>query len=209
MELSPVIHCLPDNSMTLSTPLLVVCAKNFLACNAIHQTVNLASCAIMVSNGYPLHSYRAVINALSDLHHPLQTLADLMTLKEHFGNLKGKTVAWVGDGNNVLHDLMIGSIKMGMNVHVATPAGYSANAAIITEAKALAIQEGVKLAFTSDPKVAVAGANVVVTDTWISMGQEEEAKQRKIDFAGYQVIDFAIICRVLYASHAVNLQHSL
>lgn len=138
-----------------------------------------------------LHFFRSVINALSDLHHPLQTLADLMTLKEHFGNLKGKTVAWVGDGNNVLHDLMIGSIKMGMNVHVATPTGYSANAAIIAEAKALAIQEGVKLVFTTDPKVAVAGANVVVTDTWISMGQEEEAKQRKIDFAGYQVTDFA------------------
>jgi ornithine carbamoyltransferase len=209
MELSPVIHCLPDNSMTLSTPLLVVCAKTFHACNAIHRTIKLASCSIIVSNVYPLHSYRAVINALSDLHHPLQTLADLMTLKEHFGNLKGKTVAWVGDGNNVLHDLMIGSIKMGMNVHVATPAGYSANAAIITEAKALAIQEGVKLVFTSDPKVAVAGANVVVTDTWISMGQEEEAKQRKIDFAGYQVTDFAIICRVLCASHAANLQNSL
>ena len=136
---------------------------------------------------------------MSDLHHPLQTLADLMTLKEHFGNLKGKTVAWVGDGNNVLHDLMIGSINMGMNVHVATPAGYSANATIIAEAKALAIQEGVKLVFTSDPKVAVAGANVVVTDTWISMGQEEEAKQRKIDFAGYQVMVFAILCHVLCA----------
>lgn len=132
----------------------------------------------------------AVINALSDMHHPLQTLADLMTLKEHFGDLKGKTVAWVGDGNNVLHDLMIGSIKMGMNVHVATPAGYSADARIIAMAKSLAAQEGVKLVFTSDPKVAVAGANVVVTDTWISMGQEEEAKKRKIDFAGYQVITF-------------------
>jgi ornithine carbamoyltransferase len=192
MELSLVIYCFPDNNMTLSTPLLRV-RKTSHACNPIFLTFKTS---LVFQNRsdyiYPLHSFRTVINALSDLHHPLQTLADLMTLKEHFGNLKGKTVAWVGDGNNVLHDLMIGSIKMGMNVHVATPAGYSANATIITEAKALAIQEGVKLMFTSDPKVAVAGANVVVTDTWISMGQEEEAKQRKIDFAGYQVIDFAI-----------------
>ena len=128
-----------------------------------------------------------MINALSDLHHPLQTLADLMTLKEHFGNLKGKTVCWVGDGNNVLHDLMIGSLKMGMNVRVATPVGYSADAKIIAQAKALAVEGGVELLFTNDPKVAVSTANVIVTDTWISMGQEEEAKQRKIDFAGYQV----------------------
>ena len=131
-----------------------------------------------------------MINALSDLHHPLQTLADLMTLKEHFGTLKGKTVAWVGDGNNVLHDLMIGSIKLGMNVRVATPNGYSADVNIINQAKALAVQEGVELVFTTDPKVAVKGSNVIVTDTWISMGQEEEAKQRKIDFAGYQVTYF-------------------
>lgn len=134
-----------------------------------------------------------MINALSDLHHPLQTLADLMTLKEHFGTLKGKTVAWVGDGNNVLHDLMIGSIKLGMNVRVATPNGYSADINIINQAKALAVQEGVELVFTTDPKVAVKGSNVIVTDTWISMGQEEEAKQRKFDFAGYQVT-WLVLC---------------
>jgi ornithine carbamoyltransferase len=136
-----------------------------------------------------LYTLNTVINALSDLHHPLQTLADLMTLKEHFGTLKGKTVAWVGDGNNVLHDLMIGSIKLGMNVRVATPTGYSADINIINQAKALALQEGVELVFTTDPKVAVKGSNVIVTDTWISMGQEEEAKKRKIDFAGYQVMN--------------------
>lgn len=123
------------------------------------------------------------------MHHPLQTLADLMTLKEHFGDLKGKTVAWVGDGNNVLHDLMIGSLKLGMNVRVATPEGYSADPKIIAQAIVLAAEGGGKLLFTKDPQVAVSGANVIVTDTWISMGQEEEAKQRKIDFAGYQVRD--------------------
>lgn len=128
-----------------------------------------------------------VINALSDKYHPLQTLADLMTLKEHYGDLKGRTLAWVGDGNNVLHDLMIGSIKMGMNVRVATPAGYSADADVLAMAADLAKENGVQLTLTRDPQVSVRNADVVVTDTWISMGQEEEAKKRKVDFAGYQV----------------------
>ena len=83
------------------------------------------------------HSTSPIINALSDKFHPLQTLADLMTLKEHFGDLKGKTLAWVGDGNNVLHDLMIGSIKLGMNVQVATPKGYDADPNILESAKKL------------------------------------------------------------------------
>eukprot|EP01036_Dinobryon_divergens_P034107 gene34107-44070_t len=128
-----------------------------------------------------------VINALSDKYHPLQALADIMTLKEHFGQLKGKTVSWVGDGNNVLHDLMIASIKSGMHVRVATPKGYDADEDVIATAKQLAIENGVTLTLTTDPRVAVTGAHVVVTDTWVSMGQEEEAKKRKLDFAGYQV----------------------
>eukprot|EP01038_Epipyxis_sp_PR26KG_P004964 gene4964-6939_t len=128
-----------------------------------------------------------VINALSDMHHPLQTLADLMTLKEHFGSVKGKTLAWVGDGNNVLHDLMIGSIKLGMNVNVAIPSGYNPDSGVLSAAKALAAENKVSLVLTSDPRVATKSADVVVTDTWVSMGQEEDAKKRKIDFAGYQV----------------------
>lgn len=128
-----------------------------------------------------------VINALSDKYHPLQTLADLMALKEHFSDLKGLTIAWIGDGNNVLHDLMIGSLKQGMNVRVATPKGYDADTDVLATAKILAAENGVELFMTHDPKEAVKGANVVVTDTWISMGQEEEAKKRKVDFAGYQV----------------------
>eukprot|EP00596_Hydrurales_sp_CCMP1899_P010473 CAMPEP_0119033382 /NCGR_PEP_ID=MMETSP1177-20130426/430_1 /TAXON_ID=2985 /ORGANISM="Ochromonas sp, Strain CCMP1899" /LENGTH=320 /DNA_ID=CAMNT_0006990097 /DNA_START=146 /DNA_END=1108 /DNA_ORIENTATION=+ len=133
------------------------------------------------------HSSVPVINALSDLHHPLQTLADLMTLKEHFGDLKGKTVAWVGDGNNVLHDLMVGAIKMGMNMNISTPKGYEANPTLIAQAKILADQENVSIMITNDPNKAVSGANVIVTDTWISMGEEDQAKQKKIDFHGYQV----------------------
>lgn len=128
-----------------------------------------------------------IINALSDKYHPLQTLADLMTLKEHFGTLKGKTLSWVGDGNNVLHDLMIGAIKSGMHVKVATPKGYNPDEDVVLTAKNLAIENKVNLVFTHDPKEAAKDSDVIVTDTWVSMGQEEDAKKRKLDFAGYQV----------------------
>jgi len=130
-----------------------------------------------------------VINALSDKYHPLQTLADLMTLREHFGSLKGKTLSWVGDGNNVLHDLMVGALKQGMHVRVATPSGYSPDADVVETAKALAQEFGSNLLFTTDASEAVRGAHVVVTDTWVSMGQEQEKEQRLRDFAGYQVND--------------------
>lgn len=129
-----------------------------------------------------------VINALSDLHHPLQTLADLMALQQHFGeDLTGKTVAWVGDGNNVLHDLMLGSVKMGMNVHIATPKGYEANADILAKTIELSKENNCKVVTTNVADEAVKGADVVVTDTWVSMGQEEEYAKRVKEFAGYQV----------------------
>eukprot|EP00607_Mallomonas_marina_P005067 CAMPEP_0182428052 /NCGR_PEP_ID=MMETSP1167-20130531/20984_1 /TAXON_ID=2988 /ORGANISM="Mallomonas Sp, Strain CCMP3275" /LENGTH=334 /DNA_ID=CAMNT_0024610697 /DNA_START=104 /DNA_END=1108 /DNA_ORIENTATION=- len=128
-----------------------------------------------------------IINALSDKYHPLQTLADLMTLKEHFGELKGKSLAWVGDGNNVIHDLMIGALKQGMSVRVATPVGYNCDADVVEDAKALSKEFGTELLFTSDPKQAVTGTDVVVTDTWVSMGQEEEKASRLAAFSGYQV----------------------
>lgn len=130
-----------------------------------------------------------IINALSDLHHPLQTLADLMTLQENFGRdaLRGKTVAWVGDGNNVLHDLALGSAILGMNVHVATPVGYEMNAAILATTRELAAQHGGNVLVTNVAAEAVAGAHCVVTDTWVSMGQEDEYAKRVAEFAGYQV----------------------
>lgn len=129
-----------------------------------------------------------VINALSDRHHPLQTLADLMTLQEHFGkDLTGKTLAWVGDGNNVLHDLMLGCAILGMNVHVATPTGYGPNADILRRTKELAQGSGASIMETTVASDAVKGADVVVTDTWVSMGQEEEYKKRVVAFEGYQV----------------------
>lgn len=128
-----------------------------------------------------------VINALSDLHHPLQTLADLMTLQEHFGDLKGKTLAWVGDGNNVLHDLMLGSALLGMNVNIATPLGYEPNGKILQTTQDFAKASGASISQTTVAAEAVAGANVVVTDTWVSMGQEDEYAKRVKEFDGYQV----------------------
>ncbi len=131
-----------------------------------------------------------VINALSDKYHPLQTLADLMTLHEHWnGHLKGKTLGWVGDGNNIIHDLMIGAIKQGMNVQIATPTGYECDADVTNTAMQLAAENGVSLSFTTDPMVASKGADVISTDTWVSMGEESQAAQKKKDFAGYQVND--------------------
>jgi ornithine carbamoyltransferase len=142
------------------------------------------------------YSQVPVINALSDMHHPLQTLADLMTLQEHFGkeNLAGKTVAWVGDGNNVLHDLALGSAILGMNVNVATPTGYEMNAKILAQTKALAAQHGGLVKTTTVAAEAVKGSHVVVTDTWVSMGQEDEYAKRVKEFAGYQV-DLTLMSR--------------
>lgn len=128
-----------------------------------------------------------VINALSDKYHPLQMLADYMTVKEQFGTIQGLTFAWVGDGNNVLHDYMLAAPKLGAHVHVATPSGYEPDADVVAETKRLAALAGTNVVMTTDPLVAVHGANVIATDTWISMGQEEEAQKRLRAFAGYQV----------------------
>ncbi len=134
------------------------------------------------------HATVPVINALSDLHHPLQTLADLMALEDHFGDLRGKTLSWVGDGNNVLHDLMLGGAKLGMNIRIATPVGYEANADILETTRKLGSENGTKDVFTTTvASEAVQGSDVVVTDTWVSMGQESEYAKRVEEFEGYQV----------------------
>ena len=134
------------------------------------------------------YSDSPVINALSDLHHPLQTLADIMTLQEHFGkDLSGKTLAWVGDGTNVLHDLMLGCVILGVNVHVATPKGYEPDAGVLQKTKDLAAASGAKVFTPTVASEAVRGSDVVVTDTWVSMGQEDEYKKRVADFDGYEV----------------------
>ncbi len=133
------------------------------------------------------HASIPVINALSDLYHPCQALADFFTLEERFGNLKGLTLAYVGDGNNVCHSLLLAGARVGANVRVATPAGYEPNPAIVAEARRAAAEMLCKIEILCAPEEAVAGAHAVYTDVWASMGQEQEAAEREKLFAPYQV----------------------
>jgi ornithine carbamoyltransferase len=123
-----------------------------------------------------------VINALSDLYHPCQALADVQTLEERFGRLDGLKLAFVGDGNNVAHSLMLTAGRLGMQVAVAAPENYQPDAGIVAEASKFA-----KITITNDPWEAVEGAHAVYTDVWASMGQESEAAERARIFAPYQV----------------------
>ena len=128
-----------------------------------------------------------VINGLTDDYHPTQVIADLITIQEHKGQLKGIKFAYVGDGNNMTHSLMIGGAKTGMDVVVACPDGYMPNPEIVAQAQQYAAEYGGSVTVLHDPKEAVADADVVYTDTWASMGQEAEKEIRKKAFAGYQV----------------------
>lgn len=131
-----------------------------------------------------------VINALSDLYHPCQTLADLQTIREFKGSLKGVKIAWIGDGNNVCNSLMIGAALAGMQMVIACPEKYSPLPEALLISKEKARQTGANIEVTEDPLQAVTGADVVVTDTFVSMGQEEEKKERLRDFLPlYQVND--------------------
>ncbi|MHA1330387.1 MAG: ornithine carbamoyltransferase [Candidatus Hodarchaeales archaeon] len=126
-----------------------------------------------------------VINALSDMYHPLQALADIMTIEEHLGKMEGVKIAWIGDGNNVCHSLMIASAKMGMNMHIATPKTYEPDSGVLKYSRSISSDE--QIIVSNDPKEAVKNADVVVTDTFISMGQEQEAKEKLIKFNGFRV----------------------
>jgi len=128
-----------------------------------------------------------VINALTDSYHPAQILADLLTLKERFGTLKGLRLAYVGDGNNVAHSLMIGGAKMGMEIVISTPPAYRPNSAVAQAAVAIAKETGGAVVYEADPQVAVKGARAIYTDTWVSMGQETERERKLRAFSGYQV----------------------
>lgn len=128
-----------------------------------------------------------VINALSDEHHPTQALADLMTVYEHFGFLKGLRVAWVGDGNNIINSLLIACSKLKMHISTSTPPGYAPCAETLSYAEKMADINGTHIKVTSSPADAVKDADVIITDTWISMGQEEERAKRLIAFEGFQV----------------------
>jgi ornithine carbamoyltransferase len=134
------------------------------------------------------HGSVPVINGLSDLLHPCQALADYFTLRERRGDLTGLKMAYVGDGNNVAHELMFGAMKLGMQFSIGCPKGYEPNPLIYKSA----VREAQKLGsprpeVTSDPMEAVVGADAVYTDVWTSMGQEKESKKRLADFQGFQV----------------------
>lgn len=137
------------------------------------------------------HATVPIINGLSDLYHPCQALADIFTIQEKFGSLKGLTVAYIGDGNNVCHSLMLGCAKLGINIHIACPKGFEPNKDIIEKAGVFANKTGCTIHITDSPKDAIHHndnrANVVYTDVWTSMGQEQEKKKRLKKFKKYQI----------------------
>ncbi|NMO96653.1 ornithine carbamoyltransferase [Paenibacillus lemnae] len=128
-----------------------------------------------------------VINGLSDMAHPCQVLADLQTVLEHKGKLKGLKMAFIGDGNNMANSLLIGGAKMGMHVAVASPEGYEPDERIVQLSREIARETGAEITVTQDPVEAARDADVIYTDVWASMGFEEEQKQREQAFADFQV----------------------
>ena len=129
-----------------------------------------------------------VINGLTDLSHPCQAMTDYFTAWEKFGGqLKGRKIAYVGDGNNMAHSLMFGASKVGMNIAVATPAGYAPDPEVVGQAQADADAAGTRVTITTSIEEAIRDADVVETDVWASMGQEEEAEKRRRDFEGWMI----------------------
>lgn len=128
-----------------------------------------------------------VINGLTDLHHPCQVLADILTLWEKKGTLKGLTVTYIGDGNNMANSWLIAAPKFGLNLRIATPVGYECNPEVVEQAQSLAKLHGTEIVLTHDPVEAVKGTDLVYTDVWASMGQEAEQNERLQKFTAYQV----------------------
>ncbi len=162
----------PDVARVLSRYVDAIAARTFS-----HHTLEV------------LAEYSAVpvINALSDLEHPCQALADLLTIYEKKGELGGLTLAYVGDGNNVAHSLMLAASLVGMNFRIAYPPGYAVQDRLLLAAQGYAMDSGAEIFCTEEPRLAVSGADVVYTDVWTSMGQEAEAEARRQIFANYQV----------------------
>jgi len=141
------------------------------------------------------HASVPVINGLTDLSHPCQVMADYFTAWEKFGgDLKGRKIAWIGDGNNMAHSLMFGAPKVGMHIAVATPPGYAPDPTVIEQATADARAAGTQMIITNSMEEAVRDADIVETDVWASMGQEDEAEKRRRDFEGWMV-DAALMAR--------------
>jgi ornithine carbamoyltransferase len=133
-----------------------------------------------------------VVNSLSDFEHPCQALADLQTIRERFGALEGRTLTYVGDGNNVAHSLLLAGAKAGMHVRVATPPGFEPIPVVSQRASEIATDRGGSIAVGNDAKVAAEGADVLYTDVWASMGQEAESDERSLVFPAYR-IDQALV----------------
>ncbi len=161
-----------DVARVLSRYVNAIAARTFS-----HQTLEI----LASYSGVP------VINALSDLEHPCQALADLFTIYEKKGELNGLTLAFIGDGNNVAHSLLLAASLVGMNFRIASPADYRVQDRILHLAQDYAMDSGAEIFCTEEPRLAVSGADVVYTDVWMSMGQEAEAERRHQIFASYQV----------------------
>ncbi|PCI14567.1 MAG: ornithine carbamoyltransferase [Thiotrichales bacterium] len=129
---------------------------------------------------FAAHSSVPVINALTDMYHPCQLLADMQTWLEQRGSIYGKKVVWIGDGNNMCHSYINAARQFGFTLHIATPVGYEPDAALLASNKDC-------VTLTTDPRAAAHGADLIVTDVWASMGQEEEGHKRALSFANYQV----------------------
>ncbi len=140
-------------------------------------------------DGMAEHASVPVINALSDLEHPCQALADYFTLQEHFGDLKKKCLAYVGDGNNVANSLLLTCACLGSKIRLATPVGYESDAGIVADALEIAQETGASIELFTDPHEAVFGADAIYTDAWTSMGQEDEIEERARLFPPYQLND--------------------
>lgn len=128
-----------------------------------------------------------IINGLSDLYHPCQGLTDIYSIKEKFENYQDVTVAYIGDGNNVCHSLLLGCSKVGININIATPKGYEPNEEIVKTAKSNAQTSGCKISAGYSPEAAVENVEVIYSDVWVSMGQENDSEQRIQDFQGFQI----------------------
>ena len=192
----------PDAARVMSRYVDAIAARTFS-----HQTIELLASFSSVP----------VINALSDLEHPCQALADLLTIYEEKGELEGVTLAFVGDGNNVAHSLLLAASITGMNFRIASPAGYGVQEKIRQMAQRYAVESGAEIFYTEDPRSAVSRADVVYTDVWASMGQEAEVEKRRGLFARYQVNsellslakDDAILMHPLPAHHGEEVAEGI
>jgi len=162
----------PDVARALSRYVDAIAARTFS-----HETLELLA----------QYADVPVINALSDLEHPCQALADLLTIHEKKGELEGLTLAYVGDGNNVAQSLMLASALAGIHFRIASPAGYQVHDDLLELARSYAMESGTEILCTEDPRQAVHEADIVYTDVWTSMGQEDESEKRRRAFAGYQI----------------------